>query len=231
MKRTTVSKRINPKDEYVGKDSLFDFGKAASFVSERETGNTFAFELANATTDNHVVALSPAYFADVTALQKRFSSATAILADGDLAVDGGDPTKKLVATPLDSSNKINDFVAFAKNAPLRAWGIFFESTDKKFFSGVLESHEVNPFVNKPNAKIHLRRWVNQKDYQTDRASKDLLLQNEVLHFAHDEVILLPVPAGVTVTIQLEIGAIMSTSMLLRKHSALARRNIVRKGLK
>lgn len=211
---------------YIGEPGEYDFSGGRSFAQEHAPNRVFSFSLVSTETVDKVVALCPAYYDTLARLAlEGHSDVDAIFGDGEIFVNGGDNTKKITATSLNSGKTIFGLLEFMKRNPLRVVGMTIQSSNSAQFDQIIKIENVAPFNDLGNKQIVLSRYRPASQLATDKIDVPLINNNEVIDMNDQNLVKFPVKAGATVTVNLFIGAISNEAGKLKSRADLAHANL------
>lgn len=223
---------------YLGKGDIFDYGKGQmTFAGEIATGNKYGLKFVNSGSATKVVGIAPAVLlglAPAVVDAKVSGIDTYLDGDGDLLTGldetGGGTSGKVTATTLESENPTDLLLHLANFHPARIVRMQLNSDQKGQFSQTISQRVITPYKKNDVAELDLslRDYVDANQFQSDRTEVPLLRDNNVLMFAPDTIIMIPVVGDSTLEINFSIGAQNNPSHTLRKRAAAAHRNIVLK---
>jgi len=217
---------MNRDELYVGQDALINFGKKKTFAGELKTDKSFGINIVNNDATDVTVAFCPAHYKGLGDIQKKFPGIDAILNDGVIYSNGGND---LVASSLDPSNSIAEWIAWMIKNPTRIPEIFVETTKTKFFATTIFQKEVNPYMDKGDKRIYLPNYVKSKDFHRDVKHVPLYKTDQDLYFHDSNVIQFTIPANSDITFRFAIGAEMNFTRMFEELSALGRENVLEMG--
>lgn len=214
---------------YIGTSLELDFGGESSFAGEQMTGNDFGFKITNSHPEDQEVALCPAFFSDVAALNEYgFSNVKGILKDGVIAtIDDEGTDRNVIGTALDSTKKIVSLLEFIKRNPTRIVSMNIRSSTDNQFEKSIRVGNVAPFQNLGDKTIQLTDYFDPNQYQSNKIIVNLLETGNAIDFNDQNVVILTIAGGSTCTINLKVGGILNHAKSLDVRARKAYNNMAR----
>lgn len=210
---------------YIGGRDEFDYGgNGNTFAQEYAKGRTFSFKIVNATGQDELIALSPAYYDTLARLSAEgHGDVTAIFGDGSILNRGAG--LDLTCTSLNSGKSIFGFLEFIKRNPLRVIGFSLQSTITSQLDQIVKVENVSPLYDLGNKNIVLSTYRPASQLSVDKIDANLIADDNVIDFNDQNLVKFPIVDGATVTLNLFIGAIDNRPLKLKKRASAAHNNI------
>ncbi len=206
-------------------DPSIDFANQNSFANEPSSKRQFKMTLKNTMDEDKTIALAPGYHSSASdILDANGVAVDAILAEGTLLTEGTG-SDQTVVTAKGNPKSIDLFVAAFKQNPTRIVSISLNASDSSVLGQPIYHKSLSPYAGGSEFRmITPSDYVDEHTQQPNRATCDV--QSEDLQFDSSTVVLYTIPAGEEVEITMYIGAILNTSLELRRKAKYGRMSAI-----